>query len=105
MRAVPLRYDFGASDEAHAFVCNSLKRRKGALRRCRAAYRLVEASGNAEALLSEEAWAPAREPPAASRPDLLPSRPKPGALDPLALAPTLWDWLRTRPENGSLPGA
>ncbi|ACB97300.1 WGR domain-containing protein [Beijerinckia indica] len=96
-----LRYDFEDQDEARAFVRKGLKRRQGAPRRCGVAYRLVEASGNAEDLLSREIWAPACEPPTPSRPALPPSGPKPGALLSPALAPTLWDWLRARSKSGS----
>jgi len=76
-----MRYDFEDRDEAHAFVRKGLKRRKGAPRRCGATYQLVEASGEAGDLLSEEAGAPARPMP--------------------ALPPTFWDWLEARRESSS----
>ena len=39
-----LRYDFGSQEEAKVFVKAGLRRRRGAPRRCGAAYRLIEAS-------------------------------------------------------------
>ena len=39
-----LRYDFTSREEADAFVEAGLRRRRGAPKRCGAAYRLIEAS-------------------------------------------------------------
>ncbi|WP_051956113.1 WGR domain-containing protein [Beijerinckia mobilis] len=98
-----MRSDFEDRDEARAFVRKGLKRRKGAQRRCGATYQLVEASGEAGDLLSQEAGAPAR-PMSARRPIQQASGPKSGALPPAsvpALPPTFWDWLEARRESGS----
>ena len=49
-----LRYDFGSQEEAEAFVRAGLKRRRGAPRRCGAAYRLIEASTGPDGLARED---------------------------------------------------
>lgn len=49
-----LRYDFGSQDEAEAFVRAGLKRRRGARRRCGAAYRLIETSPGRTALTEQQ---------------------------------------------------
>jgi hypothetical protein len=43
-----LRYDFTSREEADAFVEAGLRRRRGAPKRCGAAYRLIEASTEPE---------------------------------------------------------
>ena len=49
-----LRYDFHSWEEAEAFVEAGLRRRRGAPKRCGAAYRLIEASGEPDGLADED---------------------------------------------------
>jgi predicted DNA-binding WGR domain protein len=44
--------EFGSEDEAHAYVRDGLRRRKGAVRRCGVEYRVVDASPAAQPLLA-----------------------------------------------------
>ena len=44
--------EFGSEDEAHAYVRDGLRRRKGAVRRCGVEYRVIDASPAAQPLLT-----------------------------------------------------
>jgi predicted DNA-binding WGR domain protein len=51
-RGRTMRHEFGSEAEARAFVRRGLRRRRGSIKRCGVAYRLIEASSAAAPLLA-----------------------------------------------------
>ncbi|WP_018268669.1 WGR domain-containing protein [Methylosinus sp. LW4] len=60
--------EFGSEDEAHAYVRDGLRRRKGAVRRCGVEYRVVDASPAARPLLATVRLSSGQKPSEAAEP-------------------------------------